>query len=105
MKNLIEAVRVLSLPGEQQLASQPSGSAKADELALGFDDAFRFWKPRRWSEFSEEEKSALAAIDAALAAMSDEKNGALWSEDAVRHDPRWQRLREKAQAALTLLHE
>jgi len=103
MKSLLESLRDLARPGEEQLAIQPAGAHKPDEIALDFDDALKYWKPRLWTSLSSAQREALSDVDARLSIMSGSANSQLWSEEAVLSDPAWTELRQLARRAAALL--
>lgn len=55
MIDLRGALEGLAATAEEQLERMPNGSVKTDELTLEFDDAVRYWWPRKSNEWSEEQ--------------------------------------------------
>lgn len=93
---LRHAVQRLALPGEMQLASLPDFVCKTDEILLDLDH----WREvaLQWHahEFSPEQRSSLARLDALL----DDLTESSASDDAVRSAPEWARVRVQAQVVL-----
>jgi hypothetical protein len=99
MKSLLESLRELALPGESQLAGQADGSHKADEIALDFDDALKYWAPRIWNSLPPAQQKAVSDVEAHLSKMSGRKNARLWTESAMLEDEAWKELRRLADRA------
>lgn len=74
-----------------------------DEFALDFSDFWRCAKGDDGERFTAEQIHKLDASDSELGAMSGLANAGLWTEDALRQDARWERIREDARAALIAL--
>jgi len=76
----------------------------ADEMALNFDDDFKFLICRA-ARFSKKQIQAIQAVDAQLSKMSGEKRAHLWSFDALRSSAEWAQVRILAALALNLWPE
>jgi hypothetical protein len=92
------SIQALALPADEQLAYFPDFVCKADELALNFDGANVL---RYTSEyFTEQQCSLLKDIDSQFDLMSAQKNSGLWTDEALRENPLWERIREMAKELL-----
>lgn len=104
LAQLVEAVSLLAQDADEQIAW--IGPAHPDELALSFDDGFRLvptLEEENGIAFSDQAKAELRQIDAQLKAMSGESHADLWTAQAIRSRPEWERIREQAKAAIDLL--
>jgi hypothetical protein len=97
---LRETLQALAAPPDVQLARFPDFVVKADELALDFDHALLLVRQEGGEALSVEQHAALSAVDGLLDAMSGAENASLWTEQALREDPEWDRVRAAAAAAL-----
>lgn len=70
---------------------------KADELALDFDDGLQMVGH---DKFSDEQRTAVQALDEILDRMSGEENASFWTEEALRADPTWDQIRSIAKAVV-----
>jgi acetoin utilization deacetylase AcuC-like enzyme len=96
------ALQALASPGRAALSKQPSEVARADELALDFDNFHRAFVGNFGEELSESQRSALMAVDRQLDAMSGQGSH-LWTDEAVCSHPSWEAVRTSAAAALGAL--
>lgn len=108
LTKLVDALRLLALPAQEQIAVLPAFVATADEVALTFDEAFRLVGERVYQHVvSEDQQAALREIDGMLESMSVPPAGAsdwtpeaiatsVWSRDALTADERWALLRIRA---------
>jgi hypothetical protein len=93
------ALHLLAAPATKQLAHFAGERVViADELALDFDH-WALCLPGYW-QLSREQERLLASIDRLLTKMSDLHDLALWTDEALYNDPRWERGRELAQQAM-----
>lgn len=97
------ALLALAADGDIALAIYPKNCARADELALDFDHWLSVARGHREVQFDEAQLALLDAIDAQFNAMSGKANAQLWTEDAVRTSPEWEKVRAMARKALVLL--
>jgi hypothetical protein len=73
--------------------------AKADELALDFDHWLTVVTGAA-SAINSEQRQALADVDQLLEARSGPAHLGFWTDDALRSDPLWTTVRERATRAL-----
>jgi len=88
---LRDALQALAAPGDVALALVPDGMVKADELALDFDNFGRAALESLESELTQAQRESLVAVDRVLDAMSRARHRDLWTEEAVRTHPKWQK--------------
>lgn len=100
IERLIIALRALAGPVDEQLARFPNFVVKADELALDFADAHLLFEQCQQLEFTAAQREAVAAVDRLLDRMSGPERAALWTEQALREAPEWDRVRTAAKVAL-----
>ncbi len=81
-----------------QLALFPDYVAKADELALDFDNALRL--SESGSALSPLQTSKLDQLDRTISSMSGQENAPLWTELAILSSSEWQKIRALALEAL-----
>jgi hypothetical protein len=96
-------LQALALDGDRALACVPSGSCRADELALDYDNFLSAALGNFEREFTLEQVVALRRVDELLSDMSGEEQRDLWTDEAVRSHPRWQEVRFHARAAVRVL--
>jgi hypothetical protein len=99
-QSLRTALRALAMPGELSLHSQPDEIAKADELALDFDNYHRAFVGNFAPEMLPAQVAALRRIDLLLDEMSGEQFATLWTDEAVKSHERWSAVRAAAREAL-----
>ncbi|MBO3272343.1 hypothetical protein [Hymenobacter defluvii] len=98
-------IRWMASPAALQLARFAGTPAlPADELALDWNNAWRL------AEGLCEQQEITAPVYAAMTGVNDAlgsipPTSTLWSDEAVAHDPRWERFRVAARAILVLLGE
>ncbi len=88
------------MPGDKALRTKLDDVAKADELALDFDNFHRAFVGNFASEMLPAQLAALRKIDVLLDEMSGEHLATLWTEEAVKSDERWSAVRTAAREAL-----
>jgi hypothetical protein len=96
-----KSVEALAADGETALALMPQGTVRADELALEFDNFGHAALETLGEEMTDVQRDSLKIIDCLLDAMSGQHQSHLWTDDAVRSDPKWQEVREAARRALS----
>jgi hypothetical protein len=98
--DLCVALHALSLDGDEALAMQEPNERRAAQLALGFGNAILNLITEQPPPVSQSLLNGLSELAATLNGMS---NGSpdLWTDDAVRHDPAWVKVRTLARKALT----
>ncbi|WP_344088887.1 hypothetical protein [Luedemannella helvata] len=113
--DMLDALQLMALPPDGQIAALPAFVATADEIALIFDEVFRAIDTRYADAlFTEDQLTALRAIYRILNTMSQApKESAAtaheawvqstWTHEALRTDPRWADLRDRALSLLTML--
>ena len=99
-QSLRTALQSLAMPGDQALRTQPDHVAKADELALDFENFHRAFVGSFGSEMLPAQVAALRKIDVLLDEMSGEHLASLWTDEAVKSDERWSAVRNAARDAL-----
>jgi hypothetical protein len=103
IERLVDTLRALAAPAEEQLARYPDFVVKADELALDFDDALRLVMDCPQIRLEAEQEHALERLDDTLERMSGEANASLWTARALREREEWAHVRRLARAALAAL--
>ncbi len=100
LANLRYTLQLLAAAAADQIAHflPPNFAFKADEMALDFDHfatcVHTYWK------LTEEQTARLNELDEHLSNLSDQHNAAIWTDEALVSDPRWEQVRAMAQAAL-----
>jgi hypothetical protein len=99
---LKQALRVASLPADQQIASFPKGTPVPDSIAGHFFNWSRSLIRHADSAITDEQRSALSALDARLNEMSErhERDKELWTEEGLRSRPEWKEVRRDARKTL-----
>jgi hypothetical protein len=112
---LVDALRLMALPADDQIAALPAFVVTADEIALTFDDVYRaIGTPQSGGPFTDSQLAALREIDQTFDVMSQRPSDtaasvqeawtqSTWSHEALRTDPRWSGLRDRALSLLTML--
>jgi hypothetical protein len=99
MRNKLQrAIIALAQQAEVQLSLFPDFVCKADELALDFEDGL-YEMVGHEAEFTEQQKSAVTALDALITSMSGQANTDFWTDDALRTNPTWEQIRALARIA------
>jgi hypothetical protein len=98
MQELRWALQALAQPAAVQLQLFPKFVCKADELALDFDNWCAVVQGQQ--TLTTEQRSALQSLDSLLMTTSGRHNAPHWSDEALRHDPLWEEVRELARNAL-----
>ena len=99
VERLCSSLQLLAAPAPAQLSHFPAGwVVLTDEMVLDFDHwtqcLFTCWTP------SHEQLVQLSRLDDVLREMSDSPDSAVWTNEALSSDPRWEQVRMLAQAAL-----
>ena len=97
---LKHSLQALALPAEVQLSLLPDFVCTADELALDFDHWSTCVLSNPEYQMTDWQRTLLLRLNHTLEQMSGEGNQSLWTEQALRNRPEWQRVREQAEAAL-----
>ncbi|MCX5230904.1 hypothetical protein [Streptomyces sp. NBC_00233] len=99
---LIEAVVVVATPASDQVAWLDRYDVPPDEIALGFDDAFRL-AGRLVDEgrLSREVLPSLQMIDEVFSEMAQVTDLDRWTRAALTTDAGWGRARQLAREVLT----
>lgn len=102
---LVQALKLVALPYQDQVRSLPPHVVVADEIALTYSAAYDTCKPaiEAGSMFPKNIVMILAEIDAMFSSMSDRPD--LWSTQALQADHNWHAQRQRAGNALELLGE
>lgn len=97
LKNLTQAVLLLSSNADIQINTISDLKVSFDELGLIFDDAI-ICLDEKFSEklISEKEYKDLIELDVMLSGISGQENTELWTKKAFKSDYRWKEIREKA---------
>ena len=90
LQQLKWSVQALAATPEVQLKLFPEFVCKPDELVLDFDQAATVW--RESLEITREQLSALESIDATMDEMPPE----IFTDEHVRTNVKWERLRQVA---------
>lgn len=97
MAELIETLRLLAAPFEEQVDVLPDFVGVASEIALSFDDAYEVLDK---SSLQPVLVTHLERIDSALAQMSADPHSQFWTLASLGASPAWAGLRQEALAAL-----
>jgi hypothetical protein len=97
---LRQSLQALAMDAETQRSLFPEGVCWPDELALNFDQWSRVLLGDSRKDLSSEQREAILRVDELLSAMSGPANKELWTEQAVRQDPNWNRVRDLSKIAL-----
>ncbi len=103
-KSLVESLRLVAAPKEQQVSALPDFVVVTDEVAMTFGDAFLL-APQlvRGGLVTDEAFQALARLDEWLERMPTD--GSISSLHSLENHPFWRRSRELATNALFQLKE
>ena len=100
LRTLRESLELASRPAEEQLAALPGGAAA--QLRLIHEDVAHLAPGLRAAGVIDAEAfRALAAFDRQHEALLEDER--VWSDEALRTDPRWEESRSLAAAALAAL--
>ena len=101
---LRQALRIAALPPDQQMASFPKGSPIPEWIAGDFFNRSGWALHSAKFALTDEQESALEALDARLNEMSasDEQDAELWTEEGLRRRPEWKEVRWDARKILEL---
>jgi len=103
-QNLRNDLACIGWEAEQQIAWMREHRWGADELALQLDDDYPVaWALRERGWLPEAADQMIKEIDGLFKSMSGE--AARWTDDAVRSDATWTRLRDLARQALDAMPE
>jgi hypothetical protein len=101
---LVDALRLVALPPNEQVAVLPDFVDVPYEIAQTYDDAWVLTPQISEAGLLDEDQCAsLARIDRLFGEMREHPLDDLWTVEAVRTDPLWQRGRELATEALSSL--
>ena len=103
VERLIQTLQALASPPEVQLARFPDFVARADELALDFDDALRLVYDCPQIQLEPTQRRYLDRLNRYLDERSGRTDNPFWTEAAIRQSAEWATLRELARDALTSL--
>ncbi|MFF7492826.1 hypothetical protein [Streptomyces rubiginosohelvolus] len=99
---LIQAVVVVTAPASDQVAWLAKYDVPPDEIALGFDDAFRLaGRLVDEGQLSRDVLPSLQMIDEVFSEMSQDTDVDRWTSEAMATDVGWGRARQLAQEILT----
>ncbi|MET1257424.1 hypothetical protein [Aliikangiella maris] len=91
------ALQALAQPSEQQLNLFPDFANAADELALSWEEVI---EDEDLSGLSESQKKALSVLDEYIVSISGKKNAHLWTNEALKNNIEWSKIRALASAAI-----
>ncbi len=102
---IVNALRLVALPTEKQVAALPDFVHVPDEIALIYDDAFRLVPELQAAEvLMPSQADALHELDRKFTAMTDAPDEeTVWTLEAMQSDERWNDARRLACHALNLL--
>jgi hypothetical protein len=102
LETLVDALRLVALPAEGQVAVLPGFVHVPDEVMLQYHDASLLVPQlRKAGVLSEEQDEALARLDHHLEEMSNAADkDFLWTIEAMEEDERWETPRRLAAQAL-----
>ncbi|GCD94910.1 hypothetical protein [Embleya hyalina] len=91
---LVEALTALAADPAEQCAWSDRYGVPPDELALGFDDAYRLVPQLAAAgRLDADAVAELRALDALFTGLTDEGDPARWAVAALADDPAWARAR------------
>lgn len=96
MQQLRQAIDVAAMPPDQQLASFPKGVDIPFEIANDFSNWCRWVLKCDEVDLTGDVRTGLVSLDELLHEMSGPHNAKLWTEDALRHDLKWEQVRQMA---------
>ncbi|MFF7780358.1 hypothetical protein ACFZCG_38840 [Streptomyces tanashiensis] len=103
---LIEAVVVVAAPASDQVAWLDKYDVPPDEIALGFDDAFRLaWRLVEEGQLNRDVSPLLQMIDDVFSEMSQDTDVDRWTRAALSTGAGWGRARQLAREVLTAAGE
>ncbi|MEP6850558.1 MAG: hypothetical protein ABI999_16995 [Acidobacteriota bacterium] len=104
-ETLVRSIQLVALPFDEQVKILPEFVVVADEIALTFDDAYRYFAGSSDDDslISPATRKLLDELDKAFEQMS--KNRSLWSLDALRISDEWDGTRNLARKILIELRE
>jgi hypothetical protein len=103
MAMLEKAVRVASLPAYRQFECFPPNVDIPFEIADDFANHCMWVLEGLYApQLSNEQRTALIALNKQLDEMSGEEHAELWTEDALRDRPEWDVVREQARLIMNL---
>ncbi len=97
---LRESVWLASRPAEEQLAELPNGCDKPYEIAAEVENWTRWALKRPELQLTRDQRDSLENLDSLFDHMSGAENKGLWSEQAVRLNPKWEETRRRARKVL-----
>jgi hypothetical protein len=105
IERLVQALRLLAAPAEDQFGRAPMVVGNVSDLALDFADALLLVTDCPQVLLAPEQQSALEQVEDVLEAMRGEGNASLWTEAALRNSTEWQTVRQLARRALLALSQ
>ncbi len=97
---LVAAVEALAAAGADRGQGGRLPPIRAQARATAFDETYTAWVGSLQRLPDESLFVALQALDRALNTLVGEHDPALWTDDAVRKDPRWEEVRSLARDVL-----
>jgi hypothetical protein len=100
--NLIQLKKAL----QQAAMSADQQIARLKGYDVSFEVADDVYNWSRWAlesekaKLTDEQRSGLIALDTITAEMSGERNAKLWTDDALRSQPEWEKVRLQARKIL-----
>lgn len=94
-KNLLDALRLVAAPADEQIRSLPGYPKAAEEIALIFSDAY-ISVPQLMvhNRLSEEVSLQLEELDGQFEAIAEDKR--IWTNEQLEKAPEWKAIREMA---------
>lgn len=109
-KHIIESIKYLATQGEEQLLLLPDFVCKPYEIASSLDDWLLMYKNglslKKESLFTESEFKLINDLNDMFKNFyaSDEYESSDWTEDAVVHSEKWNKIRKFAKHVLDVLN-
>lgn len=98
------SIQALAQDADVQRTLFPGFACVADELALEFDECFRWFQGMEpEAGLRPEQLSLIQVLDSKIAAMSGPQNEALWSDEALGAANEWKDVRASARFILDRL--
>lgn len=101
---LVSTLRLLSLEASNQIVTLPEFVCVPDDLATSFDDLLHMYPEPYFRKNVSEEFSNIMRLLAATFADIQNHGDAVWTEEALRTNSKWQQVRIQASAALEELN-
>jgi hypothetical protein len=102
LQMVVESLHLLAADSDVQIAVFPDFVHIPDELVLTFSDAFEMFFDRLFSNglLNQAQGMLIRQLVTLIDQMTADTDKSIWTLEAIAKAPRWQELREAADAAL-----